>query len=122
MSVNSREEGRTRLVGSVEDVALALDGNRDEVYELIRENEIDSFLDGRRRKIVWASVDAYVARRLKASKQKQFERLRYPARGPDGTTIQTGIGAKPAAAQSEAVPLRKRSGVTKNGIPAQGAE
>ena len=93
MFANTREKDRTRLVGSVEDVARALDGNRDKVYELIHNNEIDSFLDGRRRKILWASVDAYVARRLKASKQK-FERLRYPARGLDGTTIQDGIGAK----------------------------
>lgn len=115
MSVNSKE-GRTRLVGSVDDVCFILDGGRDEVYELIRSGEIDSFLDGRRRKIVLASVEAYVARRLKASKQKSFERARYPARRPDGEIVQVGIGAKPVTAHGDVVRRKRRSGA--NGVPA----
>jgi hypothetical protein len=88
-TINKEVPGR--LVGSVEDVVFILDSNRDDVYELLRTGQIESFLDGRRRKILLASVETYVARRLKAS--KQFEPHRHPVRRPDGV-VQTGIGAK----------------------------
>jgi hypothetical protein len=111
------------LVISVNDCCRALDCGRDRLYALLGEGLIESFLDGpRTRKIVVASVERYIAKRVEESKNK-LERSRYPVRNADGTTVQVGIGAKPKAAQSEAVPRRrKRSGVIKNGIPAQGAE
>jgi hypothetical protein len=36
-------------------------------YELLAAGELDSFLDGRSRKITVASIHAYVARRLSAA-------------------------------------------------------
>lgn len=66
-----------RLVTSVSGACYALDCGRDRLYELLNSGQIESYLDGRSRKVVVASLDAYVARRLDAS--KEFERARYPA-------------------------------------------
>jgi len=38
------------------------------LYELINAGEIESFKDGKSRKITTASIDAYIARHLEASK------------------------------------------------------
>jgi hypothetical protein len=82
------------LVMSVNDACRALDCGRDRLYGLISAGEIESFLDGpRTRKIVIASIERYIARRVKAS-SKQFERARYATRGPDGAIVQAGIAAK----------------------------
>jgi excisionase family DNA binding protein len=54
----------------------ALDCSRDRLYDLLKSGEIESFLDGRSRKIVVASLDAYIARRVEAS-NKRWERARY---------------------------------------------
>jgi excisionase family DNA binding protein len=66
-----------RLVTSVSGACYALDCGRDRLYELLNTGEIESYLDGRSRKILVTSLDAYVARRLSAS--KDFERARHPA-------------------------------------------
>ena len=39
------------------------------LYDLINAGEIDSFKDGKSRKITTASIKAYIARRLEASKE-----------------------------------------------------
>jgi len=119
MLVNN-SESRAPIFTSVNDTCEALNRGRDEVYELIRAGEIESFLDGRRRIIVYASVVAYAQRAAK-SKATKFERARHPARGPSGTIIQSGIGAKPAAAQGDVVQQKRRSGAAKNSIPAHEA-
>lgn len=93
-----KEGGPAALVASPADTSLILNCSRDIVYELIRSGELDSYLDGRSRKIVVASIEAYVARRLKAA--KQFERARYPARRADGKIVQAGIGAKQSVTAS----------------------
>lgn len=94
MLSNSKFPSETRpLVMGVNDTCRALDCSRDRLYGLIREGLIESFLDGPRvRKVVVASVDRYIANRVKAS--KKFERARYPARSADGAIVQAGIGAK----------------------------
>jgi excisionase family DNA binding protein len=56
--------------------AAALDCSRDHVYGLLNSGAIASYLDGRSRKIVVASLDAYVARLLEAS-NKRWERSRF---------------------------------------------
>jgi excisionase family DNA binding protein len=81
-----------QLVTSVAGACHALSCGRDRLYSLLGSGEIESYTDGRSRKIVVASIESYIARRLEAS--KQFERARYPARRPDGEIIQRGIGAK----------------------------
>jgi excisionase family DNA binding protein len=67
-----------RLVTSVNGACYALNCSRDRLYKLLNSGQIESYLDGRSRKILVASIDAYVARRLDTS--KQFERARFPAR------------------------------------------
>jgi excisionase family DNA binding protein len=72
------DEEPKRLVMNVSGACRALDCGRDRLYQLLTVGEIESYLDGRSRKIVVASIDAYIARRVKAS--GQFERARYPER------------------------------------------
>ena len=48
------------------DAARMLGCGRTRIYELVNAGEIDSFRDGRSRKIIVASIHAYVARRLAA--------------------------------------------------------
>jgi len=59
-------------------------------YELLAAGELESFLDGRSRKITVASIHALIARRLAAEKAATAERARSrpsqrrTARKPDG--------------------------------------
>lgn len=66
------------LVTDVPGACQSLGCGHDQIYDLMHAGEIDSYLDGRARRIIVASLEAYVARRRKAS--KQFEHARYPVR------------------------------------------
>jgi excisionase family DNA binding protein len=50
---------------------------KDRFYELLHTGEIESYLDGRSRKVVLASVDAYIDRQITGSKGS-FQRARHP--------------------------------------------
>jgi excisionase family DNA binding protein len=50
---------------------------KDRFYELLHSGEIESYLDGRSRKVVLASVDAYIDRQIVESKGS-FQRARFP--------------------------------------------
>jgi excisionase family DNA binding protein len=50
---------------------------KDKFYELLNSGEIESYLDGRSRKVVLASVDAYIDRQI-AESRGSFRRARYP--------------------------------------------
>lgn len=50
---------------------------KDRFYELLHTGEIESYLDGRSRKVVLASVDAYIDRQI-AESRGSFQRARYP--------------------------------------------
>jgi excisionase family DNA binding protein len=50
---------------------------KDKFYQLLHTGEIESYLDGRSRKVLIASVDAYIDRQIAQSKGS-FERARYP--------------------------------------------
>jgi excisionase family DNA binding protein len=63
-------------ITNVSGACAALDCSRDHVYDLLNSGVIASYLDGRSRKIVVASIDAYVARRVEAS-NKRWERARF---------------------------------------------
>jgi excisionase family DNA binding protein len=52
---------------------------KDKFYELLHTGEIESYLDGRSRKVVLASVDAYIDRQI-AESRGSFQRARYPKR------------------------------------------
>lgn len=55
-----------RLVTSPTGACFMLDCGRDRLYSLLASGEIESFTDGHRRKILVASIDAFIARRLAA--------------------------------------------------------
>ena len=52
---------------------------KDRFYQLLHSGEIESYLDGRSRKVLIASVDAYIDRQIAESKGS-FRRARYPRR------------------------------------------
>jgi hypothetical protein len=52
----------------------------DNLYNKIKSGEIDSYLDGRRRLITVASIEADVARNVAAAAASGFQRDRYPLR------------------------------------------
>ena len=67
-----------RLITSVPGLMIALDCGRDGAYKVINSGEVESFLDGRRRRIVVKSIEDYIARKLAGA--TKGERARYPAR------------------------------------------
>jgi hypothetical protein len=56
------------------------DCSTDELYNKIKCGELVSYLDGRRRLIVVASIEADIARRAAAAATSGFQRDRYPSR------------------------------------------
>jgi excisionase family DNA binding protein len=64
-------------VGSPKDAQRRARVGKDRLYELLNSGEIESYLDGRSRKVVLASVDAYIDRQI-AQARGQFQRARYP--------------------------------------------
>ena len=64
------------IVVGVDGACIIADCGKDELYNWIRSGEVESFLDGRRRKIVVASIKDRIRRKLAVS--KQFTRARHP--------------------------------------------
>jgi hypothetical protein len=58
-----------RLVVSPRRARHMLDCGNTRLYELLKNNELESFLDGRSRKILVASIRRYIARRLERQRQ-----------------------------------------------------
>lgn len=79
MPVCSTPDGQIEpLVTSPEQAMRLLDCSRAKLYELLAAGELESYLEGRSRKITVCSINAHIARRLAAS--KSFKRSRYPRR------------------------------------------
>jgi hypothetical protein len=57
-----------RLVVSPRRARYMLDCGHTRLYELLKNNELQSYLDGRSRKIIVASIHRHIARRLEAEK------------------------------------------------------
>src|SRR5262249_32282862 len=78
-----------RLVVSPRRARHMLDCGNTRLYELLK-SELESYLDGRSRKIVVASIHRHIARRLAAEKDATAERARSrpnqrrTVRAPDG--------------------------------------
>ena len=71
------------LVTDVPGAGVMLNKSRDGIYELIHKDELESYLDGRARRITIASIKGYIERKLASA--STFERARYPtARGANG--------------------------------------
>lgn len=68
------------LVVGVETAIELLDSNRDDIYELLRQKKLLSYLDGRRRKIFMSSIDELIRQRHEAAVKQPFERHRYPGK------------------------------------------
>jgi hypothetical protein len=73
------------LLTDVDGLVAMTNSCRDMAYKLIREREVESFLQGRSRRITIASIKGYIERKLASA--STFERARYPARegGPPDT-------------------------------------
>jgi hypothetical protein len=56
------------------------DCSADELYDKIKCGDVESYLDGRRRLIVVASIEADIARKAAAAQANGFQRERYPSR------------------------------------------
>jgi excisionase family DNA binding protein len=69
------------LVTSVHGACVMLDCGKDKVYALLQAKELESYRDGEARRVVVASVRAYIARKLAAAKNK-FEQGRHPRHKP----------------------------------------
>jgi hypothetical protein len=54
------------LVASPNETMTYIDVGRAKLYELLKNNELESYLEGSARKILWQSIHAYVKRRLAA--------------------------------------------------------
>lgn len=70
VSAVSRSDGQV-LVASVNECMKALKIGRATLYELIKSGELDSYRQGRSRKILWRSVDTYIERRLQDEAQRR---------------------------------------------------
>jgi hypothetical protein len=71
MSIQSTGLGKDEpLVVSPRRARLMLDCGNTRLYELIAARELESFKDGKSRKIVVASIKAYVARKIEASRSQ----------------------------------------------------
>jgi hypothetical protein len=66
------------LVVAPRDAMCMLDCSRDKLYELLAANELDSYLEGRLRKITVSSIKSLIARRIAA--EPSFQRSHYPRR------------------------------------------
>jgi excisionase family DNA binding protein len=79
MSISTDPSNKPKqLVTSPTGACYMLNCEKDYLYGLLNSGEIESYMDGRSRKVVIASIERHIARRLKAS--KQFQRARYPVR------------------------------------------
>jgi hypothetical protein len=54
------------LVATVNETMAALKIGRAKTYELINSGELESYLEGVARKILWSSIHTYIQRRLAA--------------------------------------------------------
>ncbi|TYL95970.1 helix-turn-helix domain-containing protein [Bradyrhizobium rifense] len=59
------------LVVSVNECMKALKIGRATLYELINRGELDSYRQGRSRKILWRSVETYIQRRLQEEARRR---------------------------------------------------
>jgi hypothetical protein len=67
----SKTNDDTQLVVSPRKGAAALDVGLTRVYELINSGQLQSYHDGKSRKIVVASLEAYIARQIEAEATKE---------------------------------------------------
>jgi excisionase family DNA binding protein len=68
------------LVTDVNGAAARLQKSKTKIYALLHAGELESYLDGRSRRVTTSSIEKYIERKVKNS--PTFERERYPTRAP----------------------------------------
>jgi hypothetical protein len=76
--MNEITDDKALVVGMAKAKAL-LDTGTDSLYDLIKTGELDSYLEGRRRKITMASIERLIQKRL-AANGAGFRRGKHPER------------------------------------------
>ena len=71
--INLSEGGLVPLVASPNTAMRLLDCTRDKLYQFINSGELESYNEGRSRKIIVASIHALVERRLAAARASRAE-------------------------------------------------
>jgi excisionase family DNA binding protein len=69
--INIPEGGLAALVASPNTAMRLLDCSRESLYRLINSGELESYCEGRSRKIIVASIHALIERRLAAARAKR---------------------------------------------------
>jgi hypothetical protein len=69
--INIPERDLPALVVSPNTAMRLLDCSRESLYRLINSEELDSYCEGRSRKIVLESIQAHIKRRLAAARAKR---------------------------------------------------
>ena len=83
MSATETNNNKPLVVG-MSRAGEELDCGDDELYRLIKAGELELYLEGNRRKIVFASIERHIAKRLAAAGD-EFQRGRYPRRPKKGS-------------------------------------
>jgi excisionase family DNA binding protein len=75
------------LVAGMAKTKVLLDTGTDKIYDLIKAGELDSYMEGNRRKITMESIERLIQRRLETAARSDFQRGRHPFRkGKSETT------------------------------------
>jgi hypothetical protein len=78
--MKSKQPSTAPLVTNVAGASAMLRKSRDRIYAMIRDGQLQSYLDGDARRITIRSIEAFIERRLAES--KEFQRASYPRRAP----------------------------------------
>jgi hypothetical protein len=89
------------FVVGVAKAAVLLDCSRDRIYTFIKSGDLDSYVDGVRRKITMASIEAFIAKNLTAN-GSEFQRCyRRPPPASSETRAKIAVTKKRKAALRE---------------------
>ena len=97
-------EAGDRLVASPRLARLMLDVGNTHLYELIEAGELESYLDGRSRKIIVDSIYRYIQRRLQEVKRKKGRPAADEDRKPQHNATTEGPPVPEVASADSAVP------------------
>ena len=78
----SRQEKHAAIAVPPREASRMLSLSMSKIYELLRNGELDSYSDGKARRVIVASIHAYVERRLAASggEWRTWQHARSPRR------------------------------------------
>jgi hypothetical protein len=77
--MNETSDDKPLVVGMAK-AKKALDCGHDTIYDLIKAGELDSFLEGKFRKITMASIERHIEKRLAAGGKWDMRKVRKPRR------------------------------------------